>query len=238
MEIDPNAALLPRPPSATVPEATAPEDGRPTADADFESFLRLLTAQLRNQDPLKPIDSTQFVAQLASFSTVEQLVQTNNRLDAMAAESAGNQVTALAGWIGREVSGIDGGFRATGEALRFGVPERAGADRVEAVIRTPEDVVLRRLAVTPGAPGGALWDGRDGDGRPIVGRDLAIELHYFAGDELIAAQPAEIFRVVTGVRGTGDGPVLDLADGSSIGPGDVARLRDPALADPVPEPGE
>jgi flagellar basal-body rod modification protein FlgD len=52
--------------------------------ADFQSFLRLLTAQLRNQDPLSPLDSTQFVAQLASFSTVEQLASANTRLDKIA----------------------------------------------------------------------------------------------------------------------------------------------------------
>ena len=47
-------------------------------EANFDTFLSLLTAQLRNQDPLEPVNSTDFVAQLAQFSAVEQQVQSNN----------------------------------------------------------------------------------------------------------------------------------------------------------------
>lgn len=48
--------------------------------ADMDTFLQLLTTQMQNQDPLKPTDPTDFVAQLAQFSSVEQAVQTNDRL--------------------------------------------------------------------------------------------------------------------------------------------------------------
>ncbi|MEO1532985.1 MAG: flagellar hook capping FlgD N-terminal domain-containing protein, partial [Pseudomonadota bacterium] len=88
--------------SATEGVATASE--RSTAASDFESFLTLLTAQLQNQDPLQPIDSTEFVAQLASFSTVEQLIGTNERLDALTQDVAAGDLAALAGWIGQEAS--------------------------------------------------------------------------------------------------------------------------------------
>lgn len=50
-------------------------------NGDFETFLRLLTTQLQNQDPLDPTNSTEFVAQLANFSSVEQQVQTNTKLE-------------------------------------------------------------------------------------------------------------------------------------------------------------
>lgn len=52
-------------------------------ESDFTTFLNLLTAQLRNQDPMNPTDSTQFVAQLAQFSNVEQAVKSNKTLDAI-----------------------------------------------------------------------------------------------------------------------------------------------------------
>jgi flagellar basal-body rod modification protein FlgD len=59
----------------------SPTDSRPPkTGADFQTFLTLLTTQLKNQNPLEPLDSTQFVAQLASFSSVEQQVKTNDRL--------------------------------------------------------------------------------------------------------------------------------------------------------------
>jgi flagellar basal-body rod modification protein FlgD len=73
--------------------------------ADYQSFLRLLVAQMKNQDPTNPMDSTQYVAQLAAFSQVEQSVQINGRLDNLIQASALTQADAL---IGRSVTSADG----------------------------------------------------------------------------------------------------------------------------------
>ncbi|MEM6649158.1 MAG: flagellar hook capping FlgD N-terminal domain-containing protein [Pseudomonadota bacterium] len=56
-----------------------------TAD-EFNQFLQLLTAQVENQDPLQPLDSTQFVEQLATFSSLEEQVQTNDLLASILSE--------------------------------------------------------------------------------------------------------------------------------------------------------
>ena len=74
-------------------------------DVDYQSFLRLLVAQMKNQDPTKPMDSTQYVAQLATFSQVEQSVQMNAKLDQMLQASALSQAGAL---IGHEITSADG----------------------------------------------------------------------------------------------------------------------------------
>lgn len=55
-----------------------------TKGADKDTFLKLLVAQLKNQDPLAPQDGAQFVAQLAQFSSLDQLININQRLDALA----------------------------------------------------------------------------------------------------------------------------------------------------------
>ncbi|MEM1422077.1 MAG: flagellar hook capping FlgD N-terminal domain-containing protein, partial [Pseudomonadota bacterium] len=63
---------------------SATQDTGSTGDSitsDFDMFLQLLTAQLENQDPLDPADPTEFVAQLATFSSVEQQISTNDKLD-------------------------------------------------------------------------------------------------------------------------------------------------------------
>ena len=56
---------------------------------DYNKFLTLLTAQIQNQDPLEPVDSTQFVAQLAQLSQVEQAVQTNTQLETLSSQISG-----------------------------------------------------------------------------------------------------------------------------------------------------
>ncbi|MBZ9988051.1 flagellar hook assembly protein FlgD [Mesorhizobium sp. BH1-1-5] len=72
---------------------------------DYQSFLKLLIAEMKNQDPTKPMDSTQYVAQLATFSQVEQSVQTNTKLDRIMQSSALSQADAL---IGRSITSADG----------------------------------------------------------------------------------------------------------------------------------
>ena len=72
---------------------------------DYNAFLRLLIAQIRNQDPTKPMDSTQYMAQFASFSSVEQAVQTNAKLDALMTNAMLSQADAI---IGRTLVSADG----------------------------------------------------------------------------------------------------------------------------------
>jgi flagellar basal-body rod modification protein FlgD len=70
----------------------------------YDAFLKLLTAQMQYQDPTKPMDSTQFVSQLASFSNVEQSVKMNSKLDALITSTALNQADGL---IGKTVTSSD-----------------------------------------------------------------------------------------------------------------------------------
>jgi len=72
---------------------------------DYNSFLKLLVAEMKNQDPTNPMDSTQYVAQLASFSQVEQSVQINSKLDQLLQSNALAQADGI---IGRTVTSADG----------------------------------------------------------------------------------------------------------------------------------
>lgn len=75
-----------------------------SASLNYDSFLKLLTAQMQYQDPTNPMDATQFVAQLASFSNVEQGIRTNSKLDALLISQALTQVDGL---IGKTVTSMD-----------------------------------------------------------------------------------------------------------------------------------
>jgi flagellar basal-body rod modification protein FlgD len=76
-----------------------------TPTLNYDAFLRLLMAQMQNQDPTNPTDSTQWVSQLATFSSVEQAIQTNAKLDQILASSSIGDAGAL---IGRTVTSADG----------------------------------------------------------------------------------------------------------------------------------
>lgn len=106
MEIGSATALPPGSLAQTSSSSVAP---------DYNSFLRLLVAQMKNQDPTKPIDATQYVSQIASFSNVEQAVQTNAKLDALMTSFA---LTQADGVIGRTITSADGGITGTVTAVR------------------------------------------------------------------------------------------------------------------------
>ena len=71
--------------------------------SDFDTFLVLLTTQLANQDPLDPMDSSEFTNQLVQFSQVEQQIQTNKNLETLAGLTAFNGATSTAAYLGRTV---------------------------------------------------------------------------------------------------------------------------------------
>lgn len=72
---------------------------------DYNAFLQLLIAELKNQDPTKPMDSAQYIAQLAGFSNVEQTVKLNSKMDTLLTSQAIGQANGL---IGRTLTSSDG----------------------------------------------------------------------------------------------------------------------------------
>lgn len=229
MDVPTIAPLL----AESAPPQSQADEAAETAGADFQSFLSLLTAQLRNQDPLQPLDSTQFVAQLASFSTVEQLVGVNSRLDAQANRAALESGAQYASWIGNAASAIDGRFTASGGPEAFSVPRIAGAERIEAVVVDADGGEVDRFTVAADTAGRARWAGADAAGI-ARGSELRIALSYRDSAGVIATRPAAIFRTIDGLRGTPEGPVFELAGGGILAPADVAELRGAgALAGPT-----
>ncbi|TAL78629.1 MAG: flagellar hook assembly protein FlgD [Beijerinckiaceae bacterium] len=81
-----------------------------SATVNYNQFLQLLVAELQNQDPTSPTDPTQYMSQLASFSSVEQQIQTNSKLDTMLTSSALTQAELL---IGQTISSADGSASGT-----------------------------------------------------------------------------------------------------------------------------
>jgi flagellar basal-body rod modification protein FlgD len=98
-------------PSATQSSSTSAN----AATVDYNAFLQLLIAQMKNQDPTKPMDSAQFMAQLASFSNVEQGVKMNQKLDSLMTSMALSQVDGV---VGHTITSADGSVVGVGAALR------------------------------------------------------------------------------------------------------------------------
>lgn len=190
--------------AASRAQTAAPGDSA----VDFQSFLQLLTAQLRNQDPLSPIDSTQFVAQLANFSTVEQLVSANARLDRLADGLTGGRLDDYAGWIGRTAEIEGGAVRFDGSPAAFRFEPAAGAAEATLVVRDGSGAEVYRAAIV-NSGGVQLWTGAGGRRGEIF--TLAVELGF--DDGATSARPAIVFDRIEAVRDSAGGAVFTLSSG-------------------------
>jgi flagellar basal-body rod modification protein FlgD len=220
------APAAPTAPAARAAAKTATAEAGEAAGAaatDFQTFLTLLTTQLRNQDPLKPMESTEFVAQLATFSGVEQQIRTNDRLEAIFEALGGGTSAGLAAWIGREV-------RAPAKAGFSGVPVEiettplADADAATLVVTNDFGQVVARRTADPRAAT-LSWDGRDelGQGLPYGQYSFAVE--RYRDGALVATDPGEVFGAVTEVRIEDGAQVLVLEGGAKVPLETVTALR-------------
>lgn len=194
-----------------------------TATTDFETFLTLLTTQLQNQDPLNPTDSTEFVAQLASFSQVEQQVRSNDQLEKIYEALGGGASSGLAAWIGAEV-------RAAAQASFTGDAVSVLADPVEGATRavmTVTDEFGQTVATrdVSAAATTLTWDGRNSLGETQPDGLYSFSVASYKDDDLLETRPGEVFAKVTEVR-IEDGETVLVLEGGAQAPVDsVTALR-------------
>jgi flagellar basal-body rod modification protein FlgD len=119
--------------TSTASQAAAATNATAKANVDYDSFLRLLVAELKNQDPTEPMDSTQYIAQLASFSNVEQGIQTNDKLDDLIQMGHLQQAGSI---IGRTLTSPEGDVSGVIEEVRV------FDDGIIAVLENGEQVVV------------------------------------------------------------------------------------------------
>ena len=189
--------------------------------SDFETFLTLLTAQMRNQDPLKPVESTEFVAQLASFSAVEQQIRTNDQLGAIFDAMVRGEGAGLADWIGREVRTEAARQHDAGAEIPVEVDPAPGATRAELVALDASGAELARQSVDPRATE-LLWAGRSGDAPLPAGR-IRFEVAHFDDDQSLGRAPARTSAVVRELRFE-DGQSRLVIEGGMLSPSEVSRI--------------
>ncbi|MBX4932503.1 flagellar hook assembly protein FlgD [Rhizobium bangladeshense] len=93
----------------------SPSSAQSKATMNYDNFLQLLIAQMKNQDPTDPMDASEQVAQLATFSQVEQTIQTNTKLDTLLASSS---LTQASSYVGKYMESADGTVKGVIESVK------------------------------------------------------------------------------------------------------------------------
>ncbi len=201
----------------------AGETGKAAISSDFETFLKLLTTQISNQDPMNPMKAEEFAVQLATFSSVEQQVKTNELLAGMAGGGVGG-LSAASAWIGREV-------RSTGAVQFSGAPVSVDPDPAIAgsehqlVVTDRNGVEVDRRAID-GSGTAFLYDGKRANGATLPRGTYSFAMESFENGAKVATAPVAGYARVVEVRaGTGE-PDLVLAGGRTVPMSDVTAVRE------------
>jgi flagellar basal-body rod modification protein FlgD len=153
-----------------VPTPTATSGANSAAAAtsladNFDTFLTILTAQIQNQDPLEPMDSSKFTEQLVQFSGVEQQIKSNSQLESLIKATNTNAGASLAGYLGQQAEINSAGAEYTGDSVhwRYQLPSDAAKTTI-----TVTDAAGKVLYSKSGDLGAGThdfaWDGKLNNG--------------------------------------------------------------------------
>lgn len=203
---------------------TAPAAASAQLSSDFEVFLKMLTAQMQYQDPLNPIDSTDYATQLATFSGVEQAVLTNELLQSLTTQMSTGGLVDMAALVGKEVRSTAPAYF-DGQPLTLLVGQSVASETAALVVRNTAGDEVQRIPVAPG--GETLeWAGVGPSGAPFPVGTYQFEIVAQSNGEVIAQIPVETYSTVNEVRLENGQTMLILVGGGSVASDQVTALRD------------
>ncbi|MEM6382014.1 MAG: flagellar hook capping FlgD N-terminal domain-containing protein [Pseudomonadota bacterium] len=198
--------------AAQVAVANSERDSQMLAD-DFDTFLQLLTTQLRNQDPLEPMDTNEFTNQLVQFSSVEQQIQSNSYLEQLITSSQAQAVNAVVGYLGATVTaeGVAANLSEGTATWSLNSDRRAEGSQVRIFDASGQQVFTTPLSVDPGTSE-FKWDGIMDTGNPAPEGVYTIQVV----GETANGSPVDVNTAVTGtvtsINVTGAEPILSIGD--------------------------
>lgn len=211
--------------SVTSSATPAPLKGSTAISSDFETFLKMLTVQMQNQDPLKPIEASDYAVQLATFSNVEQSVRTNQLLEAMQGQFGLLSLSQMASWIGKEAL-VTAPVHVDGTSVTLAPDFAPQTTRAVLVVRDQSDNVVSREDLPVGEET-AIWTGTDIAGNPLPPGHYQLSVENYRDDAKLSDRPIAHYARIAEVRADISGPGLVLEGGVKVAAEAVSALRTP-----------
>jgi len=146
-----------------------------------DDFLKLLTTQLQHQNPLNPLDGTEFTAQLAQFSSLEALQDISSQIKEMVMSQNSMQAAIATGMIGKKVKTGDGEISLKGKAeMNYSLPQDAA--KVKISILDSSGKLVREVETASQATGRRtyIWDGKDSNGKVLPDGTYKFKVEAFS----------------------------------------------------------
>lgn len=194
-------------------------------DLGLDTFLKLMVAQLNNQDPFKPMENGDFLGQIAQFGSVTGLEQLNKNFESLASSISSGQALQAGGLVGRDVlSPVETGYLETGGSLHGRVTLDHSSPQVTMRVTDQVGQLVREMSLGS-APSGPLdfkWDGMDDTGQLVPAGRYTVRLSAVQNDRQVDLQTQLFANVESVSLQGGSGLTLNL---KGLGPISFNNIR-------------
>lgn len=210
--------------TTTAASNAAAATGSGTAlSSDFETFLKMLTTQMENQDPLNPIESTDFAVQLATFSGVEQQVKSNELLADLGTRLNVLAMSDLVGWVGLDAE-AEGPVWFDGEPVELVLTPSSTAESERLSVYDATGKLVRQETVPTGTTR-VEWVGTDASGAPLPDGAYSFVLDHIVGGASAGTQKVRAYSPVIEARNEGGTILLIREGGLQVAASAVTALK-------------
>jgi len=194
--------------SVAATNATQAATNRASIAQNFDTFLLLLTTQLKNQNPLDPLDTNQFTQQLVQFAGVEQQIRANESLEALVSLNKTSQLSTAMSYVGATVT-ADGASTAlkSGVATWYVTSPRAASATIN-VTDSTGNIVFTQDTTLPTGTAGFSWDGKMANGQTAPEGQYTIKINAKDANGQGVTVSTQFSGVVDAVDLAGSEPLL------------------------------
>ncbi|MFN3700215.1 MAG: flagellar hook assembly protein FlgD [Alphaproteobacteria bacterium] len=202
---------------------------------DFAQFLTLLTVQLQYQDPLSPMDSTEFTNQLVAFTGVEQQINTNQKLDSLVALSLGNSFSSSLNYVGKTASYLSREFYHDGtnpNTIKYALDDNALEAKIR-ILNEAGEIIYEENGKTTVGSHDFSWDGRNKQGQMMPAGTYEIRIDALDSEKKSVGSSTVVSGVVSGIE-TQNGAIFAIVGDRAVSVGNILNVSVGAAASTTP----
>lgn len=204
---------------------TDTENSKKSLADTYSQFLSLLTTQLKNQDPLDPMDSKDMTNQLIQLSNTEQQIAQTDKLNSILEVNQATAVNMALNYIGKEVDYVGGDMKYSGDPVNIKYFLAGDATKTKISVSDKDgNVIWSGDGALKAGSSSIVWDGKDRNGNPVEPGYYKVEVGAQDKDAKAIQTYAIVPSVVEGVE-TAAGQVLLMINGKQVSIGAVQAVR-------------
>ena len=189
-------------------------------------FLKLLAEQLKNQDPLNPMDNAQMTSQLAQISTVDGIDKLNKTLTSLLEGSQSNEALQAAALVGKGVMVEGTKLTLSGSKAYGGFELATAADKVTLTIKDSKGLEVRKMELGSSDAGvfNFAWDGKSTNGTQAVDGNYTISVSATRGSDTVKTTSLQLSTVNSVLRTSSGSVSLDVGAGNLVSLSDIKQI--------------